>query len=138
MPDDHRDRRPSRPTGLDPELRRKLRDFGRALSAAIADSGEAARRLGELQEEGYSLYLLVEGAGRGAAATDAPFLGDRTPGATSSGDGNGGALQRSPRRLPAHAGSREPSFRMNGEDVAFLRSMGIDPTRSIRRRRSLD
>lgn len=29
-----------------------------------------------------------------------------------------------------------PAFRVNTEDVAFLRSVGIDPTRTVRRRRS--
>jgi len=131
MPHDDRERRPPRPLSLDPELRRKLRDFGRALSVAISDSGEAARRLGELQEQGYSLYLLVDGSGRNdPPPSTEPLYSERAS--------SGGALQRSPRRLPAHATPREPSFRMNGEDVALLRSMGIDPTRSIRRRRAAD
>jgi hypothetical protein len=118
---------------LDPTLRRKLRDFGRALSAAISDSGEASKRLEELREEGYSLYLLLDGSGRDGSDAAAPRGSEPLAAAGS----RGGALQRTPRQLPARA-SREPSFRINGEDVAFLRSVGIDPTRPVRRRRTLD
>lgn len=113
-------------TRLDPILRQKLRDLGRALSAAISDSSEAARRLSELRDEGYSLYLLVDG---GEAAVQEhggePLTGGEAP-------------RRTPpaRRLPAARG--EPAFRINGEDVSFLRSVGIDPTRPGRRRRGGD
>lgn len=33
------------------------------------------------------------------------------------------------------APSRKPVFRINGKDLSFLRSIGIDPTRRLRRRR---
>lgn len=124
---------------LDPRTRKMLRDFSRALSRAIAESEDAARRLRELRREGFSFYLLVGGEGDGdddadsvlgaEAADDAPEHGGESTVPTSR------ALQISRRQLPARRSprrpplEREPAFRINGGDVAMLRSLGIDPTR---------
>jgi hypothetical protein len=124
---------------MDSSTRRKLDDFRRALSEAISDSNEAARRLYELRREGFDLYLLLDGSGR------------ELPGRTLEDELRGGesvrrdrALQRMPRALPARvpqAGSgspngEDPQFRITSDDVSWLRSLGIDPTRKTRRRRN--
>lgn len=88
-----------------------LRDFGRALSEAISDSSEASRKLREIRDEGYSLYLLLDG-NREDEGGEAPAAAGR---ALTAGD---------------------PTFRINGKDLSFLRSIGIDPTRRLKRRRS--
>jgi hypothetical protein len=88
-----------------------LRDLRRALSEAISESSDVSRTLRRIREEGYSLYLLVD------CKRDA--FGDDDP-------------------LPVAArrrGEREPVFQINGTDLHFLRSIGIDPTRRTRRRR---
>lgn len=88
-----------------------LRDLRRALSEAISESSDVSRTLRRIREEGYSLYLLVD------CKRDA--FGDDDP-------------------LPVAArrrGEREPEFQINGTDLHFLRSIGIDPTRRTRRRR---
>ncbi len=118
---------------MDSSTRRKLDDFRRALTEAISDSSEAARRLYDLRQEGFNLYLLLDASGR------------ELPGRTLEEELRGGetverrhALQRLPRRLPARSGGAqggEPQFRINSDDVAVLRSLGIDPTRKARRRR---
>lgn len=92
-----------------------LRDFGRVLSEAISDSSEASRKLRQIRDEGYSLYLLLDG-GRESTEEGAGALVTR---------------QQPPRRLTAG----EPEFRINGSDLSFLRSIGIDPTRRLKRRR---
>jgi hypothetical protein len=135
-------------TSLDPILRQKLRDLGRALSAAISDSSEASRRLNELRDEGYSLYLLVDGS-ESAEPTHGgePLSGETSAREAAHGEAGERPRRHAPgarkpgrepaaRRLPAPRG--EPVFRINGEDVSFLRSVGIDPTRPGRRRRSND
>lgn len=91
-----------------------LRDFGRALSEAISDSTEARRRLREIRDQGYSLYLLLDGSAEESPACEVEERGKPTR-AVAAG---------------------EPSFRINGKDLTFLRSIGIDPTRRLRRRRS--
>jgi len=92
---------------LDENLRQMLRDLGRALSHAISESPEVGETLRRIENEGYSLHLVLD----------------------CKRDGETAATPEPPRR----AGG-EPVFRINGDDLFFLRSCGIDPTR--RRRRS--
>ncbi|HEX5759434.1 MAG TPA: hypothetical protein VF121_09590 [Thermoanaerobaculia bacterium] len=94
-----------------------LRDLRRALSEAISESSEVSRTLRKIREEGYSLYLLVDCKREGA---------------------DGEALQLTPQgggetQTAAHRG--EPNFQIDGRDLSFLRSIGIDPTRRLRRPR---
>lgn len=91
-----------------------LRDLRRALSEAISDSTEVSRTLRKIREEGYTLYLLVD-CKRERDASDDPL--PLTP------------------ETPRFSG-REPVFQINVNDLSFLRSIGIDPTRRLRRRRS--
>jgi len=100
---------------LDDKLHQMLRDLRRALSDAISESPDVSRTLRRIREEGYSLYLLVD-CKREALDDDDPL-----PVASRMG-----------RR------ERDPVFQINGPDLHFLRSIGIDPTRRSRRRRSLD
>ena len=91
-----------------------LRDLRRALSEAISESSEVSRTLRRIREEGYSLYLLVD-CKREAVDPDAVAL---TPPAASRTSSN-------------------PAFQIDVRDLAFLRSIGIDPTRRLRRRRAV-
>ncbi len=88
-----------------------LRDLRRALSDAISESSEINRTLRKIREEGYSLYMLVD------CKRD---INDPEP----------MALAGTPRRS-----SGEPVFQIDVRDLSFLRSIGIDPTRRLRRRR---
>jgi len=90
-----------------------LRELRRALSDAISDSSEVSRTLRRIREEGYSLYLLVD--------CKRDMLGE-----------DDDALPVASRR---GGREREPVFQINGPDLHFLRSIGIDPTRRSRRRR---
>jgi len=91
----------------DDRLRQMLRDLGRALSAAIGESPQVGRTLRQIREEGYTLYLLVDCKREEEQAAESGVRRAR-----------GG----------------EPVFRINGEDLSFLKSIGIDPTRRGRRR----
>ena len=91
---------------LDEKLRQMLRDLGRALSEAISDSPEVGRTLRRIRREGYTLYLLADCKREGEIAT--PVASGKSPG--------------------------EPLFRINSDDLSFLRSIGIDPTRRRRRK----
>jgi hypothetical protein len=97
---------------LDEKLHSMLRDLRRALSEAISESSEINQALRKIREEGYSLYLLVDCKRESS---------DETLALTA------------PR---FRSGSREPAFQIDGRDLSFLRSIGIDPTRRLRRRRS--
>jgi hypothetical protein len=97
---------------LDERLQQMLSELRRALYEAISDSSEVHRTWQQLREEGYSLYLVVD-CKREEGEDDVEPL----------------PRSRSKRARP----TREPAFRINGSDLSFLKSIGIDP---IRRRRS--
>lgn len=96
---------------LDDKLNTMLRDLRRALSEAISESSEINRTLRKIREEGYSLYLLVDCKREVEDAEAVSLTGPRWP---TSG---------------------EPAFQIDGRDLNFLKSIGIDPTRRLRRRR---
>jgi hypothetical protein len=88
-------------------LQQMLSEFRRALYDAISDSTDVHRTWRQLRDEGYSLYLLVD-----CKRQEAAEAGERG-------------------KLPLPA--QEPVFQMNGQDLSFLKSIGIDPTRRRRR-----
>lgn len=96
---------------LDEKLRDMLRDLSRALFEAISDSSEVNRSLHRIRQEGYTLHLLLDCKrdGQDRVRLDAPS---------------------------SSVSSSPPQFRINGQDLSFLRSIGIDPTRRSRRRRT--
>lgn len=98
---------------LDDKLHLMLRELRRALSDAISESSEVNRTLRKIREEGYSLYLLVD------CKRD---VEDPEPVALTA-----------PRW---RSGASDPVFQIDGRDLNFLKSIGIDPTRRLRRRRN--
>lgn len=108
---------------LDDKLRQMLRDLSRALYEAISDSTEVGESLRRIRREGYTLHLLLD-----CKREDREEKGERAE------------PRALPEALAVPAGAvadleGEPSFRINGQDLVFLRSIGIDPTRRRRRRR---
>ena len=95
-----------------------LQGLGEALIEAISDSSDINDSLRELQKAGYSLYLVVD-CRRGA-----------------------GKRRRSESKYSSTAAAEvttravDPAFRIDGNDLLFLRSIGIDPTRKSRARRA--
>lgn len=92
-------------------IRRLLSDLRHSLSRVFSDSPEVNRVLHRIREQGWSLYLVI----------------DKTEGQSEPN-----AFEISPQGDTTPA---DPSFRINGGDLSFLRSVGIDPTRTLRRRR---
>jgi nicotinamidase-related amidase len=114
---DNRQRSPMTSEGrvfkLDDKLHQMLRELRRALSEAISESSDVSRTLRKIREEGYSLYLLVDCK---RELNDPDALALTAP------------------RWPSS--SAEPAFQIDGRDLSFLKSIGIDPTRRLRRRRA--
>lgn len=113
------------------QLHRMIRDLGRTLAEAISDSSDASQTLRRLQSEGYAVSLALGRSRRGEPQETLTVMLEKRG--------------HAPRREPSEAetpgplpdsfrasGSRDPQFRMRGKDLAFLRSIGIDPTRSAR------
>ncbi len=78
----------------------------------MAESPEVHDRLESIRREGYTLNLFLD--------------------CKRSHDDDSDADESSSTRRPLPP----PTFRINGRDLAFLRSVGIDPTRRTRRRSS--
>ena len=78
----------------------------------MAESPEVHDRLESIRREGYTLNLFLD--------------------CKRSGEDDGDADKSSSARRPLPP----PTFRINGRDLAFLRSVGIDPTRRTRSRSS--
>ncbi|HWM93503.1 MAG TPA: hypothetical protein VN493_22265 [Thermoanaerobaculia bacterium] len=98
---------------LDEKLHQMLRELRRALSEAISDSPDVNRTLRKIREEGYALYLLVDCKREGIEE-----------------------LSLTAPRFRSSSGPGEPVFQIDGRDLSFLRSIGIDPTRRLRRKRT--
>jgi len=90
-----------------------LAELRGALHEAISDSTEVHRHWRKLRDDGYSLYLVVDCK-------------------RHDGEDDDESVDRS--RVPMVG--NEPVFQINGVDLSFLRSIGIDPTRRVPRRRS--
>lgn len=82
-----------------------LRELERALLDALAESPDVHRQLERLKAAGLTARLVLDCANEAGETVD--------------------GAARSP----------DASFRIDGRDLAFLRSIGIDPTRRWRARR---
>jgi hypothetical protein len=86
-----------------------LKEFERALNAAMAGSTDVGHTLRSIQNSGYSLFLRVDCQRQGDSCQQITLSQSQVP---------------------------EPCFRIDGRDLALLRSLGIDPTRRVRKRRT--
>lgn len=94
---------------MKPRATHLLKDLRAAIVRALSGSSEVRSLFDQVREEGYSLYFVVnrrlEDAECGESMVEAGEL------------------------------ESEPVFRIDGRDLSILRELGIDPTRSTRRRR---
>ena len=102
---------------LNDHLREMLKELGQAINESISGSGRVHDSIQRIRDEGYNLYMVLDAK-----------VG------VNKRDGRGGSRGRS-------SGAREPSeeraaFRINVKDLRFLKSVGIDPTRKVRNRRT--
>jgi CheY-like chemotaxis protein len=105
---------------LNDHLRQMLKDLGQAINESISGSGRVHESIQRIREEGYNLYMVLD-AKVGVNRREA--RGSRRSVAASD-TGADEALARSGRA----------AFRINIKDLRFLKSVGIDPTRKVRRR----
>ena len=94
---------------MNPRTTNLLKDLRAAIVRALSGSSEVRGLFDQIREEGYSLYFVVNRKlGQDRAGVDLA-----TGGETES----------------------TPVFKIDGRDLSILRGLGIDPTRSTRRRR---
>jgi hypothetical protein len=94
---------------MDSQNRKKMHDLGRRLALAMKEAPKVREEVRRLQLEGFSLSLALSNTREERMTLK---------------------LEMQPPEAPP-----DPAFRLDGDDVSFLKSMRIDPTRRARRRR---
>jgi hypothetical protein len=106
---------------LDDRLKELLKELSDSINESISNSASVNDQIQKIRDEGYDLYVFLDatiGLGRDGEQTTV------THGQTV-----------------AHARgnvSEEAQFRINVNDLVFLRSVGIDPTRKVKIPKRLD
>jgi hypothetical protein len=105
---------------LDDKIKQLLRELGSAINDSISNSEHVNEHIQRIRDEGYNLYVVL----------------DATIGLNKLGE-----EEETP--APAPAGmlvksDREVQFRINVNDLALLRALGIDPTRKVRGARRVE
>ena len=96
---------------IDRPTQERMRELGKNLARAMNASEEVKGAVRRLQLEGFALSLAI-----------------------SAGEKDERTTMKLDLQAPKKPQS-EAAFRLEGDDVSFLKSMRIDPTRSARRRR---
>jgi hypothetical protein len=97
---------------VDDRIKQLLQDLGSAINESISSSEDVNRHIQKIRDEGYDLYVVLD-ATIGLNKQD-----------EADGDTTAVAVPSEP--------PREVQFRININDLALLRSLGIDPTRKVR------
>lgn len=105
---------------LDDKIKQLLRELGSAINDSISSSEHVNEHIQRIRDEGYNLYVVLD-ATIGLNRLDEE---EETPPPAPSG-----MLVKS---------DREVQFRINVNDLALLRALGIDPTRKVRGARRVE
>ena len=101
---------------VDDRIKQLLRDLGTAINESISGSDDVNKQIQKIREEGYNLYVVL----------------DATIGLNRQEEGE------VPAEVVAVKSSKDVQFRININDLALLRSLGIDPTRKVRTTRRIE
>ena len=102
---------------MDDKIKQLLQDLGTAINESISGSEDVNRHIQRIRDEGYDLYVVL----------------DATIGLNKQGEETGEGTVP----VPA-ASAKEVQFRINVNDLALLRALGIDPTRKVRGARRVE
>ena len=102
---------------MDERIKQLLRDLGTAINESISGSDDVNRQIQKIRDEGYNLYVVL----------------DATIGLNKE--------EESQSEVPAVItvkSDKEIQFRININDLALLRALGIDPTRKVKTARRIE
>jgi len=102
---------------VDDKIKQLLQDLGTAINESISGSEDVNRHIQRIRDEGYDLYVVL----------------DATIGLNKQGEETAEGTVDVPATPP-----REVQFRINVNDLALLRGLGIDPTRKVRTARRVE
>ena len=109
---------------MDDKIKQLLRDLGTAINESISGSDDVNRHIQKIRDEGYDLYVVL----------------DATIGLNKQDDDESasGAVVESPQPTAIVKSDKSVQFRINVNDLALLRGLGIDPTRRVRTARRVE
>jgi hypothetical protein len=102
---------------MDDRIKQLLRDLGTAINESISGSDDVNRQIQKIRDEGYNLYVVLD-ATIGLNKEDEP--------------------QSEVPAVVMVKSDKEIQFRININDLALLRALGIDPTRKVRTTRRIE
>jgi hypothetical protein len=105
---------------VDDRIKQLLKELGTAINESISSSDDVNRHIQKIRDEGYDLYVVL----------------DATIGLNKQEDGS--AAEAVPSTALVPRGDKEIQFRINVNDLALLRALGIDPTRKTRGARRVE
>jgi hypothetical protein len=100
---------------VDDKIKQLLRELGTAINESISSSDDVNKFIQRIRDEGYDLYVVL----------------DATIGLNKHDSEEEPAAERPSTELIVKS-DKEIQFRINVNDLALLRSLGIDPTRKVR------
>jgi hypothetical protein len=100
-----------------------LKELGQAINESISGSGRVHDSIQRIRDEGYNLYMVLD-AKVGVNRREARLT------RTRRGSAKVEEIEDGP------TSEERAAFRINLKDLRFLRSVGIDPTRKVRKRRA--
>jgi hypothetical protein len=110
-------------TKVEDKIKQLLRELGTAINESISGSDEVSRHIQKIRDEGYDLYVVLDATiGLNKQDDEEPPTAVVTEAPTT-------AVVRSDKSV---------QFRINVNDLALLRGLGIDPTRRVRTARRVE
>ncbi len=100
---------------MNDKIKQLLRDLGSAINESISGSDDVNKQIQKIRDEGYNLYVVL----------------DATIGLNRQGE------PEAPTEVIVKS-DKEIQFRLNINDLALLRALGIDPTRKVRTARRIE
>ncbi|HSP14356.1 MAG TPA: hypothetical protein VLV78_06370 [Thermoanaerobaculia bacterium] len=110
---------------MDDKIKQLLRELGSAINESISSSEDVSKHIQKIRDEGYNLYVVL----------------DATIGLNKQGEDDDAQEQPAPTtggELIVRDDNRDVQFRINVNDLAVLRGLGIDPTRKVRTTRRVE
>ena len=102
---------------VDEKIKQLLRELGTAINESISGSDDVNKQIQRIRDEGYNLYVVL----------------DATIGLNREGE-----PEAPPPAEVIVKSDKEIQFRININDLALLRALGIDPTRKVRTTRRIE
>ena len=108
---------------MDDKIKQLLRELGTAINESISSSDDVNRQIQRIREEGYNLYVVL----------------DATIGLNKDGEETALTPAAEPQAAEIVVkNDKDVQFRININDLALLRALGIDPTRKVRTLRRVE